>query len=71
MGLDQFQCSSPPLLRTPLLSKNSVLITEVSFGEREHHMDSQYLLPKICVLKFIGGGGEVLSRECPLREGPL
>ncbi len=37
------------------------MIREVSFGERGHHMHSQYLLPKICVL----------SREGPLREGPL
>ncbi len=40
---------SPPLVRTPLLPRNSVLIWEVSFGWREHHMHSQYLLPKICV----------------------
>ncbi len=31
-----------PLIRTPLLSNNSVLIREVSFGERENYMDSQY-----------------------------
>ncbi len=30
--------SSPPLIRTPLLPTNSVLFREVSFGEREHHM---------------------------------
>ena len=27
--------SSPPLIRTPLLPNNFVLIREVSFGERE------------------------------------
>ena len=32
------------------MPRNSVLIREVSFGEREHHMHSQYLLPRICVL---------------------
>ena len=42
--------SSPPLIRTPLLPRNFVLIREVSFGEREHHMHFQYLLPRICVL---------------------
>ncbi len=53
--------SRPPLIRTPLLPKNSVLFREVSFGEREHHMHSQNLLPKI--VSIIEG--------CPLREGPL
>ncbi len=42
--------SGPPLIRTPLLPSNSVLIREVSFGEREHYVHSQYLLPEICVL---------------------
>ena len=42
--------SSPPLIGTPLLPNNSVLIREVSFGEREHYIHSQYLLPRICVL---------------------
>ncbi len=59
----QFQCkytkkklyfiwlySSAPLIRTSLLPNNSVLIREVFFGEREHHMHSQYFLPNICVL---------------------
>ncbi len=32
------------------MPRNSVLIREVSFGDREHHMHSQYLLPRICVL---------------------
>ncbi len=32
--------SSPPLLRPPLLPNNSVLIREVSFGEREHYIHS-------------------------------
>ena len=40
-----------PLIGTPLLPKNSVLIREVSFGEREHYMHSQYLLPGICVIE--------------------
>ncbi len=40
----------PPLIRTPLLPRNSVLTREVSFGERQHHMQSQYLLPRNCVL---------------------
>ena len=42
--------SSPPLIRAPLLPKKSVPIRQVSFGERDHHMPSQYLLPKMCVL---------------------
>ncbi len=53
--------SSPPLIRTPLLTNNSVLTREVSFGEREHYIHSWYLLPRICVF----------SRECPLSDGPL
>ncbi len=32
------QYSGPPLIRTPLLPNNSVLIREVSFGEREHYI---------------------------------
>ena len=47
-----FKCtgySSGPLIRTPILKKNLPSL-EVSFGEREHHMHSQYLLPKICTL---------------------
>ncbi len=32
--------SGPPLIRTPLLPNNSVLIREVSFGEREHYIHS-------------------------------
>ena len=58
--------SGPPLLETPLLPNNSALIREVSAGDREHHMDSQYFLPRICVL-FRG----VSSLESILREGPL
>ncbi len=42
--------SNTPLIRTPLLPQNSVLIREVSFGEREQYIHSQYLLPKNCVL---------------------
>ena len=42
-------CTVVPLIRTPLLPKNSVLIRVVSFVEREHHMHSKYLLPKVCV----------------------
>ncbi len=55
-------CSGLPLTGTPLLPKNSVLIREVSFGEREHLMHSRYLLPRSSV-SFLRG---VLSRECPL-----
>ncbi len=33
--------NGPAPIRTPLLPSNSVLIREVSFGEREHHMHSQ------------------------------
>ncbi len=36
--------TSPPLMLIPLLLKNSVLIREMSFGEREHYMYTQYLL---------------------------
>ncbi len=32
--------SGPPLIRTPLLPSNSVLIREVSFGEGEHYIHS-------------------------------
>ncbi len=42
--------SGPPLIRTLLLPNNSVLIKEVSFGEREHYIHLQYLLPEVCVL---------------------
>ena len=42
--------SSLPLIGTPFLPNNSVLIREVSFGEREHHMHVRYLLPRFCVL---------------------
>ncbi len=38
--------SSHPLVETALLPNNSVLITEVSFGESEHYMYLQYLLLK-------------------------
>ncbi len=44
---------SPPLIGTPLLPNNSVLIREVSFGDREHHMYSQHLLPINCVLSRV------------------
>ncbi len=37
IGMDY---SGPPLIRTPLLPNNSVLIREVSFGEREHYIHS-------------------------------
>ncbi len=69
LSIDDFspvQYSIPPLIRTPLLPNNSVLIREVSFGKREHHMHSQYLLPRICVLSRV-----VSSLESPLRKGPL
>ena len=38
--------SSPSLIRTLLLPRNFVLIREVSFGEGEHHMYSQYEVPR-------------------------
>ncbi len=46
--------SRPTLIRTPLLPKNSVLIREGSFCEKENHMHSQYLL-KIFFLSFTEG----------------
>ena len=62
--------SSPPRTGTStfLLPRNSVLIVEVSFGEREDHMQSQSLLTGKNLWPAYRG---VLSRECPLREGPL
>ncbi len=57
-----------PLIGTPLLPRNSALIREVSFGEREHHMHSQSLLPTICILST---GVSSLESARPLREGPL
>ncbi len=44
---------SPPLIRTPLVCNNSVLIREVSFGEREHHMYTQNMLPRNCALSRV------------------
>ncbi len=35
-------------LYSPLLPNNSVLIREVSFGEREHYLLPWYLLPRVC-----------------------
>ncbi len=37
---------------TPVLigAHKSLLIREVSFGEREHHMHAQYWLPGVCIL---------------------
>ncbi len=57
--------SNPPLIETPLLPNNCVLIREVSFGERKDYlyMHSQYLLAR----KFSSRG--VSSLECPLIEG--
>ncbi len=57
--------SSLRLIRMPLLPRNSVLIGEVSFGDREHHMHSQYLLPRIwqCVLSR----GVSCLEGCPLK----
>ncbi len=53
--------SSSPLIRTPLLPNNSLLLREVSFGEREHHMHSWYLLPRICILsRGVSSLGSVL-----------
>ncbi len=37
-------------MRTPLLPNSSVLIREVSFGEREHYTYSQYFRTRIYVL---------------------
>ena len=54
------------LERSRIRTYASILIREASFGEREHHMHSQYLLPKICLLQR-----GALSRECPVRERPL
>ncbi len=46
--------SSPLLIRTPLLSIiNYALIREVSFGESDHYMHSQYLLPRL--VSFLEG----------------
>ncbi len=42
--------SSPPLIRTPLLPSNSVLIREVSFGEREHYIYIHSTCCQECVL---------------------
>ena len=51
----------------PLLPNNSILISAVSFGEREYHMLSWYYAVKnLCPFKTGG-----LSGECHLREGPL
>ncbi len=39
LSVNRYQCTVvPPLIRTPLLSNNSILIREVSFGEREQHI---------------------------------
>ncbi len=58
--------SSPPLTRTPLLPKNSLLNRKVSCGEREHNMYSWHLLAGNSVLSR-----GVLSKECPLSKGWL
>ncbi len=50
---------------TPLLIQTISVIIEVCFGERDHHMHSQYSFPRMCPF-WIG----VLSRES-FREGPL
>ena len=42
--------SSPPQKWTPFLSKYSILIGEVSFGDRDYYMHYQYLFPRMCVL---------------------
>ena len=55
--------SSPSIIVTPLLLNISVLIREVSVGEREYHMQSWHFLPIVCVLSR-----GVFSPECPLRE---
>ncbi len=57
--------SGPPLIRTPLLPNNSVLIREVSFGEREYYIHNTCCQESVF---FIEG---CPLRECPLREGPL
>ncbi len=53
----------PHLIKTPLRPKNSVLIREVPFGEREYYIHSWYLLPRICVLSR-----EMFSLESVLYE---
>ncbi len=40
------------LIGTRLLPSNPALVREVPFGEREHHMNLQYLLPSMCVLSI-------------------
>ncbi len=59
-------CSStpPPLIRPPLLPRNSVLTRDMFFGERKPHVHSKYLLPRICALSTTCPGG-VSSLECP------
>ncbi len=37
----QWEYSIPPLIGTPLLPKNSVVIREMFFGERQDYMQSQ------------------------------
>ncbi len=59
------QYSSPPLIRTPLRSNNSVLIREVSFGEKKH-IFTVLAAKNLCPFQV-----RVLFRECPLRDGPL
>ncbi len=44
-----YSSSSPPLIRMPLLTNNSLLIREVSFGWMKYYMHSHYLLSVICV----------------------
>ncbi len=61
--------SSPPLIRTPLLSNNSVLIRERCPDEGKHYMHSQVLLLIAkSVVSFYRGA---LSEEGPLKEGLL
>ncbi len=52
-------CSSPLLIGTPLLPKSSVVIREVSFGEREHHMHTP--VQGTCCHEFVS-----FLEGCPL-----
>ncbi len=45
---DESMYRSPSLYRTPLLPVMTLL--EVSNGEREHHLHSPYMLPRICLI---------------------
>ncbi len=59
---ERVKYSSHSLIRTPFCQEI------LSFGDREHHMHSQYLLPNIGALSR---GVCSLGTQCPIREGPL